>query len=134
MTPYEIREEFSEPAQRANGGMDEGEIRLGAVLGEMAAQLAEIAAQLADVSLLDARRNELLDEQVGYQAETLKLQLNAMAEQKDPGFQAATMIAMQTGMQEVLTLWNREHPLQRIELQRPAPGAPQPGPRGPVRA
>ena len=32
-------------------------------------------------------------------------------------------IAMMSGIPEVLALWNREHPLQRIEMQRP-PEAP----------
>jgi len=91
----------------------------------------ELVAQLAEANALAARHNELLDEQVGYQTETLRLQLQAVAEENDPGLQAARQVAMATHIPEVVALWNHEHPLNPIQIQR---GAPPAGPRGGVRA
>jgi len=49
--------------------------------------------------------------------------VDLMKSQADPMQQAARQVAMMSGIPEVLALWNREHPLQRIEMQRP-PKAP----------
>lgn len=84
-----------------------------------------VEMQLATEAVAQCTKlNELLNELVEFQRQTLELQMNAMQEAKDPGLNAARQVAMMTGVQEVISLWNREHPLTPIQIQRqPAPGS-----------
>lgn len=135
MTPQEIREKFNpELCKTTPGVLTEGYWNYMAI--ELLCQLAEhneLQRQMTD-SICDqteelAEGNRLLNEQVEFQRRALEMQLNAVQEANDPHLQAAFRIAMATGMQEVIALWNREHPLQAIRIQRGDPRQP-PVPEG----
>ena len=94
---------------------------------EAVAQLAPVAERLSEIAGQQSAMLTCLSDLAD--AQTL---VSCLAEaQSDPQRQAAQQVAVMSGIQEVVALWNREHPLQAMRLERkPQPSGIQGVSRG----
>ena len=86
--------------------------------------LSELCALLAERNELQKQTLDAMTEQTGEMQvrssialDALNLERERWQDSTDTGRLAARMLASQTRMPEVMALWNREHPLQRIEAR-----------------